>query len=276
MNVGASVATAVKALLKRRESGGTTEMPFLDHLEELRWRILWSLVALIIGAVIGYFVVTRLHVLSLLIQPVLPFLDTGKLKYLSPTAPFFLTLKLALVIGLILAAPVVIYQLWSFVAPALVPSEKRAIVPSLYLGVVLFAAGVAVAYFLALPVSLRFMMGFLVENLEQSITAKYYLGFVVTLLLAFGLVFELPVVMLVLAVLGVVDSEFLASKRRHAAVISTVVASVITPGDFILLTVFMMVPLMLLYELGIGLAKLVERRRASEAEVSEEAWPQPS
>ena len=246
-------------------------MPFLDHLEELRRRILWSLIALFAGAGIGFWLVMHFDVLSLLVAPILPLLDTGRLKYLGPTDPFFITLKLGIVVGVLLALPVVVYHIWAFVSPAMEPAERRVILPTLYLGLVLFAAGVALAYFLALPMTLRFMMGFQTETLEQSIVAAAYLGFVVKLLLAFGVVFELPVVILVLALLGVVDARMLASKRRHALVAIAVLASILTPGDVIVLTLFMMVPLILLYELSIGLAKLVERRRrvAALAEAAE-------
>src|SRR5690606_12276141 len=171
------------------------------------------------------------------------------------------TLKLAVAVGLLLATPIVIYQAWAFISPALLPHERRAIVPSFYLGLVLFLGGVALGYFAVLPITLEFMMGFQAESLEQSITIGHYMSFVVRLLLAFGLVFELPVVILVLAIVGVVDSRMLASKRRYALVASVIVASVITPGDFVVLTLFMMIPLVLLYELSIGLARLVERRR---------------
>jgi len=238
------------------------EMPFLDHLEELRWRIIWSLLAVLVGTVAGFLLVYHFDVLGLLVRPIEPFLSGGKLKYLSPTEPFFLTLKLAVVVGALLASPIVFYQIWAFVAPALLPQEKRAIVPALYLGLVLFAAGVALAYFLVLPLTLRFMMGFQVESLEPNITVNPYLSFVVKLLLAFGILFEMPVVIMVLAALGVVNSKMLASKRRHALVINVVIASIVTPGDMVTLTVFMMVPLALLYELSIGLARMVERRRA--------------
>src|SRR3712207_4135104 len=119
-----------------RTSSG--EMPFLDHLEELRWRLLWSLLALVVCAIVGFVLVTRLDVLGLLIKPIEPFLGGTKLKYLSPTDPFFITLRLAILVGGLLASPVIIYQIWSFLAPALLPSEKRVIVPALYLGLVLF------------------------------------------------------------------------------------------------------------------------------------------
>jgi sec-independent protein translocase protein TatC len=253
--------------------GSPDEMPFLDHLEELRWRILWSLIALVAGVGIGFWLVTYFDVLKLLIRPIEPLLDGSKLKYLSPTDPFFLTLKLALTVGLLLALPVIVYQIWAFVSPALLPREKKAIVPALYLGLLLFMAGAAMAYFLALPVTLRFMMGFQLESLEQNIVASDYLGFVIRLLLAFGFVFELPVVLLVLGLLGLVSSKGLASKRRHAIVLSTVGASLITPGDVVVLTVFLMIPLILLYEFSILLVKLVEGRRSdAESAASEEPY----
>src|SRR5690606_30558052 len=108
------------------------EMPFLDHLEELRWRILWSLLAIVVFTIIGFFLVTQYDVLGLLVAPITPMLEGTRLQYLSPTTPFFITLKLALLVGLLLASPIVIFQLWAFLSPALLPSEKKAIVPSLY------------------------------------------------------------------------------------------------------------------------------------------------
>lgn len=241
------------------------EMPFLDHLEELRWRILWSLLAVAVAAIVGFLLVTRLDVLGLLVAPIEPFLDGGKLKYLSPTEPFFITLKLAITVGLVLASPIIVYQIWAFLSPALLPSEKRVIVPALYMGVVLFAGGVWMAYRFVLPVTLRFTMGFQTESLEQAITIGPYLAVVTRLLLAFGIVFELPVVVLILSALGLVTPEFLASKRRHAIVAITVLASVLTPGDVITVTVMMMAPLVLLYELSIVLSRLVTRKRVAAA-----------
>jgi sec-independent protein translocase protein TatC len=245
-----------------KTAGG--EMPFLDHLEELRWRILWSVLAVVVFTIIGFFLVTRFDVLGLLVAPIAPFLGDSKLKYLSPTEPFFVTLKLALTVGLLLASPIIIFQIWAFLSPALLPSEKRAIVPSLYFGLVLFTVGVAMAYYIALPVTLQFTMGFQTESLEQSIVISEYLSVVIRLLLAFGVVFELPVVILALTFVGLVTPEFLAEKRRHAIALITVLCALITPGDVITLTVMMMVPLVLLYELSITLSKLVVRRRRME------------
>ena len=141
------------------------------------------------------------------------------------------------------------------------PRDKRYIAHALYLGLVLFMCGVALGYYLVLPMTLRFFMGFQTASLEQNIVIGPYIGLVVKVLLAFGLLFELPVVVMVLSALGLVTSKFLSEKRRYAVAGIAVVAAVATPGDAVSLTVFMMGPLIVLYELSIIIARLMERRR---------------
>jgi len=239
-------------------------MPFWDHLEELRWRLIWSLIAVAIGTGVGFWLVTRFNVLGILVAPIRPFLNGTRLKYLSPSEPFFITLKLAVLTGFLMAFPVVMYQVWSFLSPALKKEEKRVIVPSLYLGLGLFGVGVAFCYVIVLPMTLKFTMGFQTESLEQSIVIGEYMGMVLQLLLAFGAVFEMPIVLMVLGALGVVSPEFLSAKRRHAIVIITILCSLLTPGDVVTVTVMMMVPLLLLYEASIFLCKIVYPRPAPE------------
>ncbi|HEX6068837.1 MAG TPA: twin-arginine translocase subunit TatC [Longimicrobiaceae bacterium] len=241
------------------------EMPFLDHLEELRWRLIWSLGAAILGAIVGFLIVTHFNVLGILVEPIEPFLGGEKLGFLNPTDPFFITLKLAVIVGLILASPIIVYHVWSFLSPALLPSEKRAIVPSLYMGLLLFAGGVAMAYYLVVPMTLQFTLSFQTEAMQQMITIDKHLGFMIRLLLAFGIVFELPVVILILSVLGIVTPEFLSEKRRYAIAGIAILSSVLTPGDVITVTVMMMVPLMALYEFSIVLSRVVSRRRIAAA-----------
>lgn len=241
------------------------EMPFLDHLEELRWRLIWSLAAAFVGAIIGFFAVEYFQVLKVLIVPIEPFLGGELLKYLNPVDPFFITLKVGVIVGLLLASPIIVYHIWAFLSPALLPSEKRAIIPSLYMGLVLFAVGVVMAYTLVVPMTLRFTMGFQIDSMEQAITAKDHLSFMIRILLAFGIVFELPVVVLILSVLGIVTPEFLAEKRRYAIAGITILSAVLTPGDVVTVTVMMMVPLMGLYEFSILLSRVVSRRRLEAA-----------
>jgi len=271
---------------KPKESGG--EMPFLDHLEELRWRIIKAVAALAVGSVLGFLFVHYFRVTELLIRPVRPYLATGalvspegvdmglqgKLLALSPATPFLLELKLALLVGVILTFPILVHQLWAFLSPALEPREKKVIIPSLYLGMVLFSAGVLLAYLLALPLTLRFLYGFQTEYVAFALEANEYLSFVVRLLLTFGIVFELPVVVVVLSAFGLISPAFLRSKRRHAAVAITVLGSVLTPGDMVMVTLLMMVPFLLLFELSILLSAVIETRREewavkSEVEISQ-------
>ncbi|CAN5673225.1 twin-arginine translocase subunit TatC [soil metagenome] len=248
-----------------RARGTTTgEMPFFDHLEELRWRIIWSVLALIAGTAVGFMLATRLDLLGLLKRPLDPYIAGEQLIALSITEPFFITFKLALTLGIIFAAPVIIYQMWSFLAPALTKREKRAIVPALYLGVVLFCVGVVGAYFYVLPLTAKFLAGFQTESLKLTMTGGLYFGFAIKLLVAFGLVFQLPVVILILATLGLVSSKFLSSNRRFAIAGITIVAALVTPGD-VASTILMMIPLMILYELSIILTRGVERGRARQA-----------
>ena len=248
-------------------------MPFLDHLEELRWRIIWSLIALTFGVAVGFAFVYYLPVLDWLSLPIEPYLNGEKLMVLTPAGPFMITVQLGIWVGVILASPVVIYQIWAFVSPALLPNEKRAIVPALYFGLVLFAVGVALAYFFVLPLSLGFLSSFQVDALEYNIVATEYLSFVVHMLLAFGVMFELPIVILVLTVLGIVNAKMLSSGRRYALVLITIAACLVTPGD-ISSSIFLILPLLLLYEVSVWIAKVIERRRAAAA--AEDSWSEAS
>ncbi len=238
------------------------EMPFLDHLEELRWRILWSLLAIIAGSIVGFILVLRFGVLDILINPFYEVMgEEERLVFLSPTEPFFLILRVGILGGVVLVSPIIIYQIWAFLSPALERHEKRAIIPALYLGVFLFSIGVWMSYAIALPVTLQFLLFFGEGYFDQMLQAGPYLGFVTKLLLAFGILFELPVVIMILSALGLVTPAFLRAKRRHAIVIITVLASLLSPGDVVTVTALMMVPLVLLYEFSILLSVVITRKR---------------
>jgi sec-independent protein translocase protein TatC len=267
MNEGTARDGFLGRFRRARGRGGRSpgaEMPFLDHLEELRWRILWSLLALLTLSGLGFWLVHHFDALHLLIRPAQPYIG-DKLYFLNLTEPFFVTFKLGVLVGFLLAFPIIAYQVWAFVSPALLKREKRAIVPALYMGLVLFALGVALAYFYVVPATAKFMLGFARGSLAPMLTVDKYIALVTKILMAFGVVFELPVVVLVLSALGLVTSRFLASKRRYAIAIMVLAAAMLTPGDAITVTLFMMIPLILLYEFSIGLARLVERGRAKAA-----------
>ncbi len=259
-----------RAELARRRG----EMPFLDHLEELRMRILWSLVAVTVGAVGGFILIRYFQVLHLLLHPIraaMPDNPDFQLIYLSPADPFFITLKLSVVVGIILAFPIIVYHIWSFLSPALESHEKRAIIPALYMGLVLFCAGVALAYFVALPVSIAFFQTFEGGLMQAQYEIGKTLNLITKILIGFGIIFELPVVVMILSALGLVTPEFLKSKRRHAIVAITVAASVLTPGDVVTLTVMLMVPLFFLYEFSIYLSILIWRGKRARERAEKEA-----
>lgn len=259
-----------EGLLAGKARNPKAEMPFLDHLEELRWRILRSLIAIVIGFVAGLVVVTSLDITNLLLEPGRAIFGEDWIpQVLAPTDTFFIMLKVSLAIGLILASPTIIYQAWAFLAPALEKHERRAIVPALYMGLVLFVAGVVLAYFV-LPISLRFLTGLLSNLVEHNWTFGYYMEFVVKLMLAFGILFELPVVVLVLSALGLVTPAFLRSKRRHAIVIIATLAAILSPGDVIVVTVIMMAPIYLLFEMSILISDVIWRRRQRRLGADEE------
>jgi len=250
---------------------GPAEMPFLDHLEELRWRLIWSLAALIVACILGLVAVTQLNVLGVVERPIRDLLPTQRLLFTSPTTPFFITLKLGFIVGLLLAFPFIAYQLWAFLSPALHEHERKFAVPAITFGTVLFLGGVALAYFWVLPFGLRILLSFYSEALDPFITIDEYLKFATGLILAFGLIFEMPVILVFLSMVGIVTPEWLAKYRRHAIVIMSILSAVLTPQDpYTMLA--MMFPLMMLYELSIVSARLVRRRRqerlAREAEGS--------
>lgn len=236
------------------------EMPFLDHLEELRWRIVWSLSALLVGLAIGFTATVKLKLIATLQAPIAPYLP-GKLIYTSPVDPFSITMTVAITIGIILAAPVIIYQVWAFLSPALHRHEKRVVIPVITGAVALFVAGVAMAWFWVMPMALRFLMTFQVESLDPMISAPGYFNFVMTLALTFGAAFELPVLILALAALGLVTPKFLSRFRPYAFVLSFALSAFVTPGDYLLTSLALTAPLYLLYELSILLTILVFKKR---------------
>ena len=236
-------------------------MPFLDHLEELRWRILKSLLAIALGMVIGWIILDKIDVIELLKRPIAPYLPGGRLVFTSPAEPFLLTLKVAFGLGCVLASPVVIYQIWAFLAPALYERERRLIVPALSVGVVLFLAGAAACYEWLFPAALKVLLGFSREDLAPMITIDRYFGMAVPFIVACGVVAELPLVMTILASLGLVTPQFLARQRRYAFVISAFLAALLTPPDAVSM-MLMLIPLALLYEVSIWCAWVASRRRA--------------
>ena len=236
-------------------------MPFLDHLEELRWRIIWSLAALVVGVVVGFFVVFKFNLLTWMQGPMLPYLHGRRLVYTHPGDGFSILMQVAIMVGVVIALPVIIYQVWAFLSPALHKHEKRVGIPVILGAVGLFIGGAAMAWYFVLPMTLKFLSSVGDEAFDQMITVSEYFGFVTSMVLAMGAVFELPIAVLILSAIGLVTPQFLAKFRRHAIVGSYVAASIITPGDLVVTSVVLTIPLYLLYEVSIGLSYIVYRKR---------------
>jgi len=241
--------------------GSTAEMPFLDHLEELRWRIIWSLAAVVVGVGAAFVVVLKFNLLTWMQGPILPYLHGKRLVYTHPGDGFSILMQTAIIVGVVLALPVILYQVWAFLSPALHRHEKKIVVPVIIGAVFLFICGAALAWYFVLPMTLKFLSGLGDESFDQMITVSEYFGFVTSMVLAMGAVFELPIAILLLSALGLVTPQFLSKFRGHAVIASYLVAAIITPGDLFVTSVALMIPLYLLYELSIGLSWLVFRKR---------------
>ena len=248
-----------------------SEMPFLDHLEELRWRIIWALAAVLLAVGFGFFLVLRFDVIALLERPILPYLHGHHVVATHPTDGLQLTITAAIWIGAVLAFPVVLYQAWLFLAPALYGREKRLLTAALAGGVVLFAVGAVFAFAVVLPLSLPMLFQLFGTALDPMITADNYFDFVFSLVITFGVAFELPVVVLLLAAAHLVTPAFLRRYRRHAIVAIITVGAFLTPGGDVTPTIALAVPLYGLYELSVFVAHLIWRQNPSNEPMGESA-----
>jgi len=241
----------------RKRSG---EQTFLDRLDDFRGRLIRAVVVVVLASGVGFYIVMRYDVLGVFTAPVQPYLDGEKLKYLSPTDPFFITLKLGISLGFVAALPYLLHQLWGLVSPLMRPSERRLAIPALFASVLLFAVGAVFCYIMVIPLMLQFTMGFQTESLQQAVVIGEYLAIVLRMLIAFGLAFELPIVVLLGTLLGVVTPDFLASRRRYALAIMVVLSAIITPPD-LSSQVLLLIPVWILYEASIVLSRVVLARR---------------
>jgi sec-independent protein translocase protein TatC len=238
-------------------------MSLMEHLEELRRRILWSLVALGVAfSVCWGFAREIFHFLA---RPIYRYLPPGtKLAFLGVTDPFILYVKVAALAAVFLAFPFVLLQVWKFVAPGLYRRERSWALPFVVLGTLFFVAGGSFAYYVAFPFAVQFLLG-VGEEFQAVITVERYFGFLLTVMLGLGLMFELPILIFLLSQIGVVTPRFLMRNFRWAVLAIFFVAAIITPTPDIVNMLVFAVPTILLYLLGVGAAALVGRRGKGEA-----------
>lgn len=226
------------------------KIPFTAHLEELRKRLIICFVAIGIGVVIAYGFKEKLF--EILTIPLVREMRPGdKLIFTGLTEAFFTYMKVSFFAGIILASPVIIYQFWAFVGPGLYQKERRYFVPIVLLSVFFFVGGSLFCFFVVFPFAFKFFLSFATDVIQPLPSMNEYLSFASVTMLAFGLVFELPLVIVFLARLGVVSVDFLRKNRKYAILLIFLVAAILTPGPDVVSQVLMAFPLMLLYEISI-------------------------
>ena len=235
-------------------------MPFLDHLEELRWRLVKSLISVLIGAIITFFFIDPL--IEFLIRPTKNLEFPMDLQVLKVQGMFMIKWGIALVGGIVLAIPVLTFQIWQFISPGLYMNERKYVAPLIIFTYLSFLIGLTFAYTVIIPFSLDFFTSVGMDKIENNFSINYYFNFITWLMMGSGLIFELPVLVFILSIFGLLTPAFMSHYRRHALVVILVISAFITPPDPVSL-ILMSIPLMLLYEISIGVSWLVNRRKSN-------------
>ena len=238
------------------------KMPFTSHLAELRKRLIVCFVAVGLGFTVAYAFSGKIF--EWLVQPLIKVLPPGdKLVFTALPEAFFIYLKASLIAGIVLASPVIFYELWMFVAPGLYRKEKRWVLPFVIISSLLFTGGALFGYYVVFPVGFRFLVGFSTENIRALPSLQLYLSFCLKLLLGFGLVFEFPVLAYFLARAGIINPRMMAKNRRMAILLIFIIAAVVTPPD-VVSQIMLAVPLYLLFEISILIVKVAGKKRKKE------------
>lgn len=239
-------------------------MPFLEHLEELRWRLFRCAVAIALGVGVSFALLysKKLDLYAFLEQPIKPYLNGQKLMVTHVGDLFDIVMDAAITLGLVAASPVIVWQIWGFLSPALYGHEKKVVIPALVSAALLFLAGMALSFYYVLPVTIGFYMSFQGDSFQVLQTVEgYVFSLVIPMCLAFGAVFELPVVIAMLSALGIVQPQYLSRFRRHALVGCLIAAALITPGSDPTSLILLTIPLYFLYEASITVSRVIARRR---------------
>ena len=238
-------------------------MPLTEHLRELRSRLIKSILGFLLGTGVAFYFANKIF--EILKEPVKKSYPQVELVTLSPTEPLFILLKISVVFGFILSLPVILYQLWKFVEPALYPNEKRLVLPLTLFSILLFLLGGAFSYFLALPMALKFLLGIGISQLQATpfLSVDLYISFLLKMIVGFGIAFELPVFVFLLQRAGIVSQEQLKAFRKYFIVIAFVAGALIAPD--VTTQVLMAIPLIILYEISLLAGRLGARRQKGKA-----------
>jgi len=250
------------------------KMSLVSHLEELKMRLVRILI--VVGLGFGVCYLFKEWSFRVITKPLVDAMPAhSSMIFTGLPEAFFIHMKIAFFASLLLTAPYTLFEIWRFVSPGLYRDEKKYVLPFLFFSTLLFGGGVLFGYFIALPPAFAFFVSFSTDFLKPIISFKEYLSLTLKFLLAFGLSFEMPVFMFFLAKIGIVNSKMLAKQRRYAILVIFVAAAILTPSPDAISQVLMAVPLMLLYEVSIFVARFARRKKPSleETEVPEEGIP---
>jgi len=236
---------------------GEVEMTFLEHLEELRWRIIYSLIGLVVGTIVCWIFIDFLVNGVLL----LPAKNAGvELQNLKPFGQLMLFFQVAIIGGVILSLPNLFYQFWKFISPALKKNERKHIVSIVAFSTLCFLLGIVFAYYVMLPLSLKFAAQFGTPQIKNVFAINEYMSIIISIMLGSGLVFELPMISFFLTKLGILTPKFMTKYRRHAIVIIFVAAAFLTPGTDPVSQLILAAPLFLLYEVSVIISKITAKK----------------
>ena len=243
------------------EAGG--KMSFLEHLDELRRRLIVSVWALVGGCIISFIFVGRLQEFIMLpLWQLMP--EKEKFIYSAPTEGFMIMMKIGALGGLFIALPIIVLQLWLFIAPGLYANEKRFAVPFVLLGTVFFLFGAAFSHYIAFPYSWKFFLSFETNYLRFLPNISYAFSLWVKMLLAFGVIFQMPTIVFFLARMGMVTAGFLVKHTKYAVLIIFILGAVLSPGTDVVSQALMAGPMLVLYGLSIGIAWLFAKKKPAE------------
>ena len=234
----------------------TTQMSFLEHLEELRWRLIKSIIAVLLGGMISFLFIEE--ILQFLISPIKDLSNPPDLQVLKVQGMFMIKWGVSLLGGVVLSIPVLTYQLAKFIGPGLHNNEKKVMFPLVFFSYFAFLIGIVFAFIVLIPYSLNFFTSMGMEEVKNNFSINYYFSFITMLLLGSGIIFELPIIVFILSSMGILTPAFMRHYRRHALVFILVLSAFITPPDPISL-IFMSIPLAILYEISIGVSWMVKR-----------------